>query len=233
MATMNTIYILHGWTYTTEKWAPLVEFLRARGLKVKMLQVPGLTDTTDRVWTLQDYVEWLRAEVKAEDKVILLGHSNGGRISLAFTAQHPDKVKQLILIDSAGIYPRGVLISIKRRVFKWIAQVGKKLTRSEKMRGLLYRFARESDYKNATPHMRQTMANLISVDVRPVLPQISVPTFIIWGAQDSATPLSDGKLMHAQIRHSTLHVIPTARHSPQITHPKEVGEYIVAELERQ
>jgi pimeloyl-ACP methyl ester carboxylesterase len=35
---------------------------------------------------------------------VLLGHSNGGRIALAFAEKYPDKVKQLVLIDSAGIY---------------------------------------------------------------------------------------------------------------------------------
>lgn len=223
---MSTLYILHGWSYTTETWLPFMELLEKQGQKVVLLKVPGLTDGTNRVWTLDDYVEWLKGELAGEERVILLGHSNGGRISLAFTAKYPEKVERLILVDSAGIYPRGLVVTTKRAVFKALATVGKKLTSSEKLRSLLYRAAREGDYKQATPEMRQTMANLISVDLRPVLPQISVPTLIIWGAQDKSTPLTDGQLMHARIPHSELYVIPQARHSPQITHPVEVVERI-------
>ena len=224
------IYILHGWSYTTAKWQPLIEWLQKQGQTVAMLNVPGLTDGTNRVWTLEDYVEWLGQEIAGEEKVILIGHSNGGRISLAFTARHPEKVKQLILIDSAGIYPRGVLISTKRAVFKALATAGKKITTSESMRKLLYKVARESDYKNASPEMRQTMANLIGVDLRSELPKITVPTLLIWGARDKSTPLSDGRLMAEKIPGAQLRIIAKAGHSPQITHAQEVGEMIMKVL---
>lgn len=224
---MNKVFILHGWTYTTDKWQPLLGLLKERGLICTMLQVPGLTDSTDRTWTLDDYVEWLKGEVAQEEKVVLVGHSNGGRISLAFAAKYPEKVHQLILIDSAGIYPKGLYITAKRAIFKTLAKVGKKVTSSPTLRKILYKVAREGDYKNATPEMRQTMANLISVDLTPVMASIQAPTLLIWGAQDTATPLADGKLMKALIPDSELFVLQDARHSPQITHWKEVGAKII------
>jgi pimeloyl-ACP methyl ester carboxylesterase len=231
MGPMNKVLVLHGWTYTTDKWQPLLSFLQEKGIPAEMLNVPGLTDSTNRAWTLDDYVEWLKGKVDAEGQVILMGHSNGGRISLAFTAKYPEKVSQLILIDSAGIYPKGLAITLKRNVFKAIAQAGKKITSSPALRALLYKAAREGDYKNATPEMRQTMANLLSVDLTPILESISVPTLIIWGEQDKATPLADGKLMHARIPHSAFYPIASAKHSPQITHWQEVGKRIAEELE--
>ncbi len=227
---MNNVFILHGWTYTTDKWQPLLDFLKEQGIGATMLSVPGLTDGSNRVWTLDDYVEWLKGEIEKAGKVVLIGHSNGGRISLAFAAKYPEKVERLILIDSAGIYPKGLYITVKRTVFKALAGVGKKVTSSNTLRKLLYKIARESDYKNATPEMRQTMANLISVDLTSVLPTIKAPTLLIWGAQDTATPLSDGRLMDKLIPQSKLSVIQEARHSPQITHWKEVGTNIVEEL---
>ncbi len=227
---MSKTYILHGWSYSTEKWKPLVALLKARGIEVEQLKIPGLTDGTSQVLTLDDYIDWLGTTLKTEEKVNLIGHSNGGRISLAFTSRYPEKVAHLILVDSAGIYPRGLMITLKRTIFKAVAKIGKKITTSETIRALLYKVAREGDYKKATPEMRQTMANLLSVDLRSVLGNITVPTLIIWGAQDKSTPLSDAKVMHAGIVHSRLFVISAAGHSPHITHPEEVVGEIVKEL---
>lgn len=223
------IFILHGWTYQTETWRPLVELLESRGLAVEFLKIPGLTDGTNPEWTLDDYVEWLKEIVAAHEKVVLVGHSYGGRISIAFAAKYPDKVARLILEDSAGIPPRG-LRRFKRDVFKIIAKVGHFFVRSERLRDLLYKLARESDYRKATPEMRRTMASMLSVDVSHLLDRITAPTLIIWGAHDRTTPLSDGELMHEKIRGSRMVIIPDARHSPHITHPQQVADLIVAEI---
>ncbi len=227
---MKKIYILHGWTYTTDTWNPLIALLKQSGIDSQLLPVPGLTDGTDRTWTLDDYVDWLKSELKDEEKVILVGHSNGGRISIAFASRYPEKVERLILIDSAGIYPNGLKIRIKRSVFWLLAKVGKLFSSSDRLRKLLYRAARERDYEKASPAMRKTMANLIGVDLRSVLSSIKAPTLLIWGANDGSTPLSDGELMHRSIENSKLFVIPNARHSPHVTHPEVVAEQIIQEL---
>ena len=197
------------------------------------LQVPGLTAETDRVWTLNDYVEWLNGIISKErEKPIVIGHSNGGRIAIAFAAKYPDKLKYLILIGSAGIYHNELPMRIKRFVFKNIAKLGRKLTSSETLRELLYKLAGESDYKNATPQMRQTIANLISVDLTLLLTKITTPTLLIWGERDKLTPLTDGKLMHKLIKNSQLYQLKSAGHSPQYTHTKEIAEKIAEQAKR-
>lgn len=223
---MGTVIILHGWTQSTEKWDPLVDLL-AKKNNTKLLLIPGLTTKVDKPWNLEDYVEWLKEKVnKQKGKVILLGHSNGGRISIAFAAKYPQYVSELILIDSAGIYHKDFFLQIKRLLFKGAAKIGKSLTQSDKLRNILYKLAGESDYKNADPIQRQTMINLISTDLTSDLEKIKVPTLIIWGKEDSVTPLSDGIMMHKFIRGSRLEIIEDAKHSPQFTYPKEVAKII-------
>lgn len=230
MGTLKKIYILHGWTYSSDKWQPLIDFVKESGLNPILLKIPGLTQESDKVWDLESYIEWLKKETKGEDNFILLGHSNGGRITLAFSEKYPQKVNHLILIDSAGIYHDELPIRLKRTVFKSLAKIGKKLTKSEVMKSLLYRVVRESDYKNASPQMRQTLVNLLEADKNLKLDKIETPTTIIWGENDKTTPLSDGKLMAEKIRNSKLYVIDGAKHSPQYTHPQEVAEKILGAL---
>ena len=146
MGTMK-ILILHGWSYSAkgtdqlEKWKPFVDELKLKGYKPTLLKIPGLTKNLTEVRDLEKYVEWLKELVKNE-KVILVGHSNGGRISLAFSHKYPEKVEHLILIDSAGIYHNELPIRIKRFVFRSLAKIGKRITTSEKLRVFLYKLAR-------------------------------------------------------------------------------------------
>ncbi len=232
MGSIKKIFVLHGWTNTTDKWLKFMKLIPENDFTPVLLQVPGLTTETDRVWTLNDYVEWLNGIISKErEKPIAIGHSNGGRIAIAFAAKYPDKLKYLILIDSAGIYHNELPMRIKRFVFKNIAKLGKKLTSSETLRELLYKLAGESDYKNATPQMRQTMANLISVDLTLLLAKITTPTSLIWGERDKLTPLTDGKLMHKLIKNSQLYQLKSAGHSPHYTHAKEIVQKIVEKIQ--
>jgi pimeloyl-ACP methyl ester carboxylesterase len=231
-AKSGKIFIVHGWTYTTDKWQELIGLLRLAGFDVVQLAVPGLTEATDKVWTLDDYAEWLKAKLAPEANPVVIGHSNGGRIALALAAKYPGKIKQLILIDSAGIYHNGLPLRIKRAVFGAAAKIGKKITSAQIFRNILYKLAGESDYKNATPQMRRTMANLITADLKSELPKITAPTLIIWGAKDKATTLSDGRLMHKLINKSQFFVIPSAGHSPHFTHASEVSVKIISALKK-
>ncbi len=220
------VYILHGWAYSTEKWKPFLIDLKEKGFEPVMLKIPGLTAPLNEVWTIENYVEWLRAKIGSQKNIILLGHSNGGRIAIAFVAKYPSVASQLILIDSAGIYHNGLRIRIKRLFFGSIAKLGKIFFNSEKIRKLLYKFAREHDYEKADPIVRQTMVNLIRTDLSRTLKQVSTQTLIIWGEEDRVTPVVDAKLMSREIVNSQLRIIAKARHSPMFTHPNQVVEII-------
>jgi len=223
------LFILHGWTYQTATWDAVRKLLSERGIDYEFLLIPGLTDGTNPAWTLDRYVEWLKEKTAPYDKVILHGHSNGGRISLAFAAKYPEKVARLILEDSAGIPPRGMR-KLKRDLFRIAAQTIGTFVRFEALRGIFRRAIRASDYANATPEMRKTMSHLAAIDLGTLLERIHCPTLIVWGSGDTTTPLVDGELMHAGIRGSRLHVIPDARHSPHISHPVEIADLIEAEV---
>lgn len=225
MGTVKEIVALHGWTYNVEKWNTFIALFKEKGIKLNLLKIPVLTKTSNKAWTLDDYVDWLKKEV-GNKKVVLLGHSNGGRIALAFANQYPKSVEKLILIDSAGIYHNELNLRIKRYFYNKVAKIGKKLVPSASLRNLLYKIVGEGDYKDADPLQRQTMLNLIAQDLTPKLHSIQTPTLIIWGQYDTITPLADGKLTHQLISGSKFEIIKNARHSPQFTHPKEVARII-------
>lgn len=220
------LYILHGWTYSLEKWQPFLDILEKNGIKPVILNVPGLTSETDKIWSIEDYVNWLYEKIKKEEKVVILGHSNGGRIALNFALKYPEEVEKIILIDSAGIYHNELPLALKRVIYRTLARVGKKLTSSNILKNILYKIAGESDYKNATSNMKQTMLNLINSDKSLDVSKIKTPTLIIWGRGDRITPLSDGEIMNKLIKNSKLFIVDNTRHSPQFTNPKEIANII-------
>jgi pimeloyl-ACP methyl ester carboxylesterase len=224
---MKKVIVLHGWTKTTDKWDPFLGELEKKEIKVIFPKIPGLTEKLGKVWELSDYVKWLNNIVdKEKDKVILAGHSNGGRIALAFANAYPEKVEKLILIDSAGIYHNELPHRIKVFIFKTIAKIGKKITSSKALEDLLYKLAREGDYKKSDPIVKQTMINLLNSNKDLNISQISAPTLIIWGKEDKITPLSDGITINSLIKNSRLEIVSEAKHSPMYTHAKQVAKII-------
>lgn len=228
---MTKLFILHGWTYQIATWEPLLALLKERGVEYEFLRIPGLTDDTNPTWTLNDYVAWLKEKTAPHERVMLYGHSNGGRISLAFTMRYPAQVARLILEDSAGIPPRGMR-KLKRDAFRKASELFGRFVPFGCLRGIFRHAIRASDYANASENMRKTMSNLVSVDLGPELHRITCPTLIVWGAHDTTTPLADGELMHERITASRMVVIPNARHSPHITHAHTIADLIEREIKQ-
>lgn len=221
------VIILHGWAYQTDRWQPLLRALKAKGIKAEFPNIPVLTGKADKPWSLNDYMAWLKQMV-GDDKVILIGHSNGGRLVLNFASRCPDSVERLILIDSAGV-PRTELSSrIKRSVFWLLAKLGKPLANVKPLRRLLYKLARAQDYLEADPIARATMSNLLKSDYSLDLSAIATPANIIWGANDVTTPLKDAYTLAKRLPNAEAPVvIDGGRHSPQFTHTDQVADCII------
>ncbi len=226
---MKKIYIIHGWSYSIEKWEEIVSLFKKENINAQILKVPGLIYPISKPWTIEDYILWLKKEIK-EEKAVLVGHSNGGRIAMGFAEKYPEKVEKLFLIDSAGVYHSSIPIKIKRMVFGNLAEIGKKFTTSKTLRKILYKLARTNDYNKADLVMKQTMVNLMQSDKNKDFSKIKIPTFIIWGQKDTTTPVEDGKFLNSKIKDSKMFFIEDAKHSPQFSHPHEVVKIISKNL---
>lgn len=228
------IYLLHGWAVNTNnvlKWQPLIEKLAQAEIEAIFLPLPGLSSSLAEIWNLDNYVSWVLHQLP-DRPVILLGHSFGGQIAIRLAARHPERVKQLFLIDSAGIRDLSFKARAKRLSFGVLAKVGQLITKNERARKLLYKLVREKDYYNADPLLKQTMVQVIKTDIQDEAARIVVPTFIIWGERDQITPLWMGQRFYHLIKGSRLEIIALARHSPQFTHVDEVVRLIANSVVR-
>ncbi|MEA4892815.1 MAG: alpha/beta hydrolase [Peptococcaceae bacterium] len=215
------LVLLHGWGASKESLGPVIENLKDR-FRIVAMDLPGFGKSSepDRPWTVEDYCAFLHAFLRETgldgQRINAAGHSNGGRILIKWAAGSPTCLKRLLLIDSAGIPPaHGPDWYLKVYTYK----AGKKLASLPGLKSLLgpvleARQARagSEDYRRATPMMKKTMIALLKEDLRDCLPQIKVPTLLIWGEGDTATPLSDGRLMEKLIPDAGLVVLKPAGH---------------------
>jgi len=228
-STAPEIVILHGWSQDpapSSKWKPVQAQLQNMNCSAKVLQLPGFELPLVTAWGVDEYVAWLQEKFQGKKNLILVGHSFGGHLALSYAVAHPQQVEKLILIASSGMRSHSITALCKRSGFLLLAKLGKIFTTSETLRRWLYRATRESDYLEASAIMRETMRRVIAHEVAEELSAISMPTTLIWGEQDSITPLAYARRLLAGIPQAKLQLIPDARHGIPFTHSKLVAQYI-------
>ena len=223
---MADLYIVHGWTYTVEPWKHTIEVLRENGLSVKMLHVPGLTESSNKEFTIEDYVKWADREIP--DGAIALGHSNGGRILLNLCAQKPEKLKHLILLDAAGIYEP----SARKRAVERIAKMGKPLKKIKVVDKAFHRITGSTDYSRAPENMKKTLANMIDSDKTLDFKRIETKTSILWGKKDTTTPPRQGTAMYEKLPNAEIKFYANWTHAPYISNPDELARAITTLMEK-
>ena len=223
---MIDLYIIHGWTYTVEPWAKTLAILKKSGINVKMLHVPGLTEPSTKVWTIDDYVDW--ADKNIPDGAIALGHSNGGRILLNLCSQNPAKLKYLILLDSAGVYEP----SAKKRIIEAVAKLGKPLRKIKFIDKVFHRLTGSTDYSKAPANMKTTLQNMLTSDQSLDLTKITTKTFILWGKKDTTTPPRQATKLYETLPNAELKFYANWTHVPYISSPDELAHALTTLITR-
>lgn len=218
---MKKLYVIHGWTYTVEPWARTIEILKNDyQIEVEMLNVPGLTTGSKKVWTIEEYKDWADRNIPKD--AIALGHSNGGRILLNLCSEKSDKLKHLILLDAAGVYEK----SLKRDVSRMLSKIFAPLKKSALLRKIFHKLVGASDYDRAPENMKKTLANMLSSDRKLDIAKVKTPTTILWGEMDKVTPLRQAKKMHERIAGSELLTYKNWTHAPYISDPAGLARAI-------
>lgn len=223
---MADLYIIHGWTYTVEPWKNTIKMLRDAGISVKMLHVPGLTEPSDKVYTIEDYVKWADKEIP--DGAIALGHSNGGRILLNLCAKKPEKLKYLILLDAAGVYEP----STRKRIVERIAKMGKPLKKIPVVDKVFHKITGSTDYSRAPENMKITLTNMLSSDKDLDFTKVTTKTFILWGKKDTTTPPRQATTMYEKLPNAELKFYANWTHAPYISSPDELARALATLVKR-
>lgn len=223
----EAIVLLHGWGSSLEPYRQLIDLL-SRKYFVIALDMPGFghTDEPPRPFNVDDYVDFVLEFLKLfpVSRLSLVGHSFGGRVIIKMANRElPFNIDKIVLVDSAGIKPQpSGKKSTKQLIYKmgkWFAT--RKLI-AKCFPGMLEKLRvtfGSADYAAASPMMRQCLVKVVNEDLTHLLPGIQAPTLLVWGENDTATPLSDAKKMESLIPGSGLAVIKNAGHFSFVEQP--------------
>jgi pimeloyl-ACP methyl ester carboxylesterase len=211
------IVVLHGWGAHIEAVAPILVALEGAS-ELIALDLPGFgeSDPPDQAWDVDSYARFMIhfLDELGVERAHLVGHSHGGRVSIALAADEPQRVGRLLLVDSAGLRPKRGW-RYRRRVA--VAKLGRLVARmggapGRRLQDRMRARVASRDYLEASEAMRGTFRAVIASDLSDRLPRIGAPTLLVWGDQDDDTPLWMGHRMEELIPDAGLVVLEGAGH---------------------
>lgn len=193
------LLLLHGWGSNAQNLTPFANAL-SDSYQVHILDLPGhgTSPPPPEPWGVPEHAALLHAYIQNEIQAptTLLGHSNGGRISLymASSPEHTELVERLILISPSGVRPsrswRYHLRSGLAKALKAPFQVLPSPLRAPAMdwlrHSLVWRMLGSSDYNTLSGVMRETFVKTVNHHLNGELEHIQVPTLLFWGTEDTA-----------------------------------------------
>ncbi len=213
------VLLLHGWGASFDTYRGIAAALGDR-CRLYAVNFPGCggTETMHEPWNLDDYCDFVLEFINAMklDNPIMIGHSHGGRVVMKTVADGRVNPPEIVLLDAAGLIPKkSFRQKMRARNFKIIKRVLTLPPLKNHTQSMLDRARAHygsADYNAAPEALRKTLVNLVNTDIREILPNIKCPTLLIWGENDTATPLEDAKTIESLIPDAGLCIIKGTGH---------------------
>ncbi len=245
----KVLLFIHGFSASTYSWRLNMEPL-AKDFHVYALDLKGFGYTAKPAES--DYTLDAQAQLVADfmdamkiKSATLIGNSMGGAISQKVTLKFPDRVEKLVLVDSAGV-SEGIVM---------FGALGKNISTNSLSKTLNYLFMNEHTIKSIvkslyvqknlktdevaegyvkpfrTPGIEDAFAQMVKGfveddDLPKRIPEIKIPTLIVWGENDTIIPVTAAKKFNELIKGSKLIIYPEAGHMPMEEHPADFNKAI-------
>ncbi len=220
----QAVILMHGWGCNHTTLAS-IERLLIDNFTVYNIDFPGFGDSSEplKVWGIEQYTTLIEQFVHTEniEHPIIIGHSFGGRVGILYASRN--ETKKLILVDAAGVKPqrslRYYLKVYSYKIYKRILPLLVGKHRADEIINNYRKRVGSSDYNNASPMMRRIMSIVVNEDLCRFMPSIKCPTLLIWGENDTATPVADARKMEKLIPDAGLVVFKGAGHYSFLDNP--------------
>ena len=231
-------------------WLPIVPALE-KHFRVVMIDLPGFgLSAPPKAKLSPTYYADLLHFIKpyfSPAAITVVGHSLGGAVSLRYAHQYPADIKQLGLIDAAGILHRTAVI-------KYSATGRIPTNQSMVSEGLLEYAVGAQDLGNAMiekivnlpdptvwlgksetawsialgayPNINAAMS-LVGENYASAAFETSMPVAILWGARDPIAPLRTGEILASTLPINHLTVLDDAKHVPMASHTEAVSQWLL------
>lgn len=243
---------VHGLTTPSYAWAGIAQGLNVMGFRVLTYDLygRGFSDLPRGAQSKAFFLaqlEALLADQGVEEIDVLLGYSMGGSIVTFYAQAHPERVKRLVVLASAGLgHTAGRLADFVRRtppVGDWLMQVlgGAYFGRSTGARNAAIAVMPDIEQWHRPESQRRGFVQAVLSSHRHMLMQSTlqahaklaaaqVPVLAIWAEEDQSIPATAlGKLAEVN-RDAHQDVIKGATHGLPYSHPRDVLRVLEAFL---
>jgi pimeloyl-ACP methyl ester carboxylesterase len=227
------LVLLHGFLFDSRAWRPQLDSL-SNDFTVIAWDAPGAGRSSDpsETFGLGDWAECLAGllDVAAVGSAHILGLSWGGMVAQEYYRRQPRRVRSLVLADTYAGWRGSLSEAIsEERLATCLRDAS--LPASE----LVPKYLPGMHSESATQEVREELASIMSAfhpvgfrlmalssahsDMRDLLPEIRVPTLLVWGEADARSPMSIAHQIHDAIPSARLAVIPRAGHLSNLEAP--------------
>lgn len=215
------VVLVHGLGGRADDWQNLAPYLSRAGYRVYIPDLPGYGQSEqppafsysvpDEASIVVSFLDSLQLH-----QVDLGGWSMGGWIVQRVAGAHPERVRRLMLFDSAGIYAKpdwntALFTPANPQELNQLDAL--LMPHPPPVPDFVARDILRLSKKNAWVVRRALASMLTGRDVTDqLLPQLRMPVLLVWGSEDHITPLPMGQSMHKLIPQSDLEVITGCGH---------------------
>ncbi|GAB6097222.1 alpha/beta fold hydrolase [Desulfatiferula olefinivorans] len=234
----DVILMIHGFGGDKDNWIRLCDKMPA-GYRFLVPDLPGHGESASdlsNTYTIENQARWLAEFLAAlnVDTVHLVGNSMGGAIGIRLALDHPDTVRTLTLLDSAGVFrtesefiqmvKQGVnpLVVSSEEDFKRLMNLV--MEKKPYIPGPIFdvlaekKIARKDKDEKIFTDMQ---ADILTMENR--LSDLSLPTLIVWGDHDRVLHVDNASVFHEKIGGSRLTILKNIGHLPMLEDPKKTA----------
>jgi pimeloyl-ACP methyl ester carboxylesterase len=244
------VVLVHGLGGQWQNWLENIPRI-AQERRVLALDLPGfgLTPEPDEEISIPGYGRFVNAfcDALGLGEVAVVGNSMGGYIAAEVAIQFPQRVSRLVLVSAAGISSaetaRAPILTAGRvatalaaySAARYRALASRPLSRHLSLamvarhpRLLKADLAYEGFFKGAgKPGFDAALRASLDYDFRDRLPEVRVPTLIVWGEKDAIIPVRDANEFERLISDSRKVVMRDTGHIPMAERPQAFNDVLL------
>lgn len=234
-----TVILIHGYTASTYSWRRSAPRIADAGLRVIAVDLVGFGYSDKPRYFEYTIDAQARVVIRLMDRLgigaaTLVGCSYGGAIAATIALDSPERVEKLVLVDAvinddlrshpilrlASLPGVGEILTpfladsramLRYRSYGTLAAANHHLITDERINAIIRPLHAADGHHSLLATSRNWHANRITRDAH----NITQPTLIVWGEEDTVIPIQDGYTLRDSISGSRMIVIKSCGHVPQ------------------
>jgi pimeloyl-ACP methyl ester carboxylesterase len=233
----ENLVLLHGLFGALSNWDSVINIFKEKfRIIIPMLPIYDLPFRKVGLDALVDHLEGF-VNLKKLDNMNLMGNSLGGHVALIYTLRRQETVKKIILTGSSGLFENAMGGSFpKRGSYEYVKERAEYTFYDPK--------SISEDYIQEIFETTKSIPKCLNIvaiaksaqrhNMAKEIPNIKVPTLLVWGLNDTITPPMVAHDFNRLIPNSTLRFIDKCCHAPMMEQPEKfndvLDEYLMEEI---